>query len=1082
MLVVLQGELEIEITSGLHEDSTPVAPLALEEQFKKRAIAEVGRKEARRSTQKALEAEPLQLRQLGLQAFIQAWDDDFNLTDSVLDRIACLFFVTLITTVTILPAFFRRSPSSQRATRTARFLLRLMLTCSALPVASSYACIDASPNVVQSRAQLVGSSISSCREAAGSKACWHPDVRAHCPKSCGMCGQAQTAMRRLVSPKGDSSWLSVSPPPPSPSPPPSPVSPVPARPPPPVPPSSPPAPNFPPATPGWGVNTAGRRVYPPRRPLALGREPTSFRPPNCSSAESVGCIIMPRAAILNVDQPKRLLSPDCLLSSAVGCLRLPASTANPDEPTGAPVHADGEVTYRIAPSSSLPGSSTNTRAMEIGDLNSDGFLDVVIGNLGQADELLFGDGTGGFSRTTFSSVWNTLAVALGDVNEDGHLDIIVAGANNRELLLGDGSGTFVSSSGLSDDVDGRPSLAVGDMNNDGHLDIVSGQWDAPPEVLLGDGSGGFSRSDTVPIRSRTSGTRSVALGDFNNDGYLDVVIVKYHHWVPDELLLSDGAGQFNTITFPLVEHDSHHVVVADVNQDGALDIVFAYGWGTGNKLLLGDGTGNFTTSAIFPGSHSTTTSLALADVNRDGFLDIVQGIESSDDVDHSILLGDGTGHFTHTQYASSSRDTACVAVGDMNNDGFLDILVGRDSGRANTLQLVTAAPGTFSRSALIDSTVVEQGHIPTAALAVGDVNRDGNLDIIVAYMGEPNQLLLGDGEGGLSKSSIFPGGGNARSRSLAIGDINGDGLLDVVMGNDDYESVQGNQLLIGDGFGGFIISSLPGFTGVRTVSTALGDLDHDGHLDIVFGNYESRNFLLLNDGNGGFRRQSLPDVPTRKSWSTALGDVNQDGHLDIIFGNGWWHDNGQPNELHLGDGSGGFVLHSTFPGRSAQTKTVALADVNRDGKLDLVVGNSNAENELLIGDGTGGFSSIMLPGGSQNTAFISLGDVNGDGHVDIVVANEGDANTLLLGDGNSGFTVSPAFPPGSSSSVSVALGDMNNDGAFDLIIGNTFGGNELLTLIRCPDAGTARSSTGFGCIRCPSPMSRRSERGDNHCY
>jgi hypothetical protein len=171
---------------------------------------------------------------------------------------------------------------------------------------------------------------------------------------------------------------------------------------------------------------------------------------------------------------------------------------------------------------------------------------------------------------------------------------------------------------------------------------------------------------------------------------------------------------------------------------------------------------------------------------------------------------------------------------------------------------------------------------------------------------------------------------------------------------------------------------------------AVGDLNGDGFLDIVEGNWEQQNMVYLNDGEGGFNMSSSfgnSDFTV----SIALGDLNADGFLDIVTGNG-----GQ-NVIYLNDGDGGFTTGSSFIGRN--TFIVLVGDLNADGLLDIIEGNSGPQNVVYLNDGEGGFTTSSLFGGTNNTESVALGDLNGDGFLDIVEGNLGQQNVSYLNDG-----------------------------------------------------------------------------------
>jgi len=159
---------------------------------------------------------------------------------------------------------------------------------------------------------------------------------------------------------------------------------------------------------------------------------------------------------------------------------------------------------------------------------------------------------------------------------------------------------------------------------------------------------------------------SVAVGDFNGDGKLDLAVSGCLNGVC--ILLGDGTGNFTLASSPA--YGGEGVAVGDFNGDGKLDLAVA-GYTSGVSILLGDGTGNFTLASSLPGRYPM--SVAVGDFNGDGIPDLAVANSGSNTV--SILLGDGRGNFTLAASPASGTDPHGVAVGDFNGDGKLDLAV-----------------------------------------------------------------------------------------------------------------------------------------------------------------------------------------------------------------------------------------------------------------------------------------------------------------------------------------------------------------------------------------------------------------------
>ena len=610
------------------------------------------------------------------------------------------------------------------------------------------------------------------------------------------------------------------------------------------------------------------------------------------------------------------------------------------------------------------------------------------------------------------------------------------------------------------------------------------------ELLLNDGLGTFSRDSS--FLGGNARTRSLALGDVNGDGALDIIVgnggdnchydcgLKYG---TDELLLNNGSGSFSkdvrfdnglTTGADQGQRRTEVVALADVDGDGDLDL-FVGRIRLANDLFLNDGFGRFSVVTNFPGragGKSTTKAVSFGDVDGDGDLDALVGNRGED----VLMLNDGSGNFSVATFQSGTSCAVTVEFADVDGDGDLDALVGDKlmlGGRLGGF----AADRTFD-GGVMDATVV----------ALGDVDGDGDLDIILGSI-EGSELLINDGTGSYSKDARFPGW-ITQTHAVVCGDVDGDGDLDIVFGN-GFHMGGPNQLLINDGSGGFSARTLPGGSSAVTTSLAFADLDADGDLDLLVGNcptYQQEdttgaNILLLNDGTGEFTvDSSFPGSSAHRALTVAFGDLNGDGTLDIFIGNADFLGNGnedfRTNQILLNQGSGSFIEDTSFDGGNKMTRGAALGDADGDGDLDILLGTTSPyPNELLLNDGSGGFSSASdFPGSGGVGAWggaVAFLDVDADGALDILIGNSDfRANTLLRNDGSGRFSIDSNFDGGSGSTYAVALGDVDLDGDLDLIVGNQ-GGNELLLYTHCPSKG-AQLHAASACFGCPPFMGRHS--------
>jgi hypothetical protein len=332
-------------------------------------------------------------------------------------------------------------------------------------------------------------------------------------------------------------------------------------------------------------------------------------------------------------------------------------------------------------------------------------------------------------------------------------------------------------------------------------------------------------------------------------------------------------------------------------------------------------------------------------------------------------------------------------------------------------------------------------------VALGDVNGDGKLDLIVASgKGKSITVLLGQGDGRFRPAPGKPVVVPDHPSEMVLRDLNGDGKLDLALGSHDSYSV---TLLLGDGNGGFALAPhspiiMKEGKHPHTHGLNAGDLNGDGKLDLVTVNSNPDNdvSVVLGDGRGGFTRApGSPFAVGPGPYPGTLGDLNGDGHLDIIATTTDHSKDGEAVSRELttliGDGRGGF-RRSQIPLRTDHPWFVAVSDVNGDQKPDLVATHSErSELTVLLSDGKGGFTEVNgSPFDLGNAAwYLAIADVNGDGKADVVAAGEG--VRVMLGDGKGGFRTAPGSPYATGKGAwQLAVGDVNGDGKPDVVTSN----------------------------------------------
>ncbi|MDE3187762.1 MAG: VCBS repeat-containing protein, partial [Acidobacteriota bacterium] len=684
-----------------------------------------------------------------------------------------------------------------------------------------------------------------------------------------------------------------------------------------------------------------------------------------------------------------------------------------------------------------------------------------------------------------------ISVFAVDLNGDGLPDLLYETSSlnstpgTMQTLLAQSSGGYAEGPATT-----LP-LMVGacrpvDVNNDGRQDLVCINYidacDSQIATLLSNGDGSFQ----PPIYSGLMQSNCLwtsfypslyTPADVSSDSIPDLTVGDAYNF-EFFVLLGDGTGRFNVSfrAYPATVQYGGEILVTDLNGDGKADLFTD----VGPYVWLGKGGGTFTDG----GNYGNYDSCNLYDLEADGHPDAVCAnmfTNSGLSYELDILHGNADGSFNTTPIASQPLQggfaalESPTAILDINGDGIPDIL-GTSSDGLSVLQ----GQSSLKFAAPVHSAVGSFGPVGSTTSQIIDLNHDGYKDLVCTGT-RGLYISYGTKSGTYDAPAAFPVAGTLGGMTVA--DFNGDGIPDIAATGD--KSI---ELSLGDGHGAFQPPvALPNGGISFAASTfafniAHGDFRGNGRQDILAigssGTYEYDSYILFNNGDGTFQPpQEL--VNSKVTWPYfelfAIADFNLDGRDDFLTTSADF----QTSYVGLSNGDGTFNMVTTalpFAGSSNPTFP-ALADFNKDGKLDLVY-LAGANAYVLKGNGDGSFKTNALvlpipPYQGQSLYYrplaVTTGDFDGDGNPDFALLAEvggyevppaptvgpETAAYVFYGNGDGTF-VSPVIAGGFDEFYdTVYSADLNKDGRSDLILQNTgalttFPGNSVGVVTSVP--------------------------------
>jgi hypothetical protein len=714
-----------------------------------------------------------------------------------------------------------------------------------------------------------------------------------------------------------------------------------------------------------------------------------------------------------------------------------------------------------APTTFATGASPNSIVIE--DLNADGALDIVVANANSASASVL------LNSATSSSTIQHSAVAITAVN-----DAPVVGSGGifayTEQAGGVRAGQFTTLSDADSQnlVGATVTISAGRQAGDTlHLisqNGISGSYNA--------GNGVLTLSGSSSLANYAAALRSVTFDNLTNQNPTDFGTDKTRTFTWQ---VNDGSGSNNlstpvtsqinitatndapalagvTTTVSYTESGagtllSGAIAVSDPDNTVLVSasVNIGAGFTTGDTLTANANGTNITAHydatigrLTFTGTDTlahyqqvlrTVTYSSTSNNPTDS------GLHPSRTIDWQVNDGGPTA-FQGTSYAVGSTPDS-VAVADLNGDGKLDLVIA-NAGSNTVSVLLGNGAGGFGPAISFN---VGTG---AASVTVGDLDGDGKLDLVVANTGSNTvSVLLGNGAGGFGAASNFATG--AAPNSVAIGDLNGDGKPDLVVGTSEPDAVFGKDIsvLLGTGNGSFGAATNTR-AGSSPRAATIADLNDDGKLDVIVGSTLAGSIVILSgDGAGGFNSTRQIGVGLEKAVALAVGDLNGDGSADIVVAGDPSGNGGGVVHVLLGDGAGGFGPVTFYSLSVSSPNSVAIGDLNGDGKVDLAVGDAGGNVVLLNGNGDGTFQSATKFVTGSGTNSVVTGDFNGDGKLDLAVA-AGTASGTAAVYLNSGPNLSPvqhttvAITADNSTPVATAGGSASySEQAAAIVVDNT---------------------------------------------
>ena len=657
---------------------------------------------------------------------------------------------------------------------------------------------------------------------------------------------------------------------------------------------------------------------------------------------------------------------------------------------------------------------------------------------------------------TISGTNAIVSIDITDFDGDGDMDILGAELFQDKLFLctnSDGQGTFAPFQVLKT-IDQVSFVKYVDMDNDGDKDLFyaqngsAGHFTGYLENI--NQPNNFVTLHTIYQASNMSNSINVA--DFDNNGLPDVF---YKLDTGIALIKNLGGGNFSPLTLLSTSNNYfYHFDVGDIDNDGDIDLVGNVGDDFGViKLIykLNDGLGNFGADINIRQNLTEIKAIKLGDLNNDNRLDLIVAIRNSNSSEYfsDLYWLKNSASLSFTTMPALDLKVQMISqidVFDLNNDGHKDITTFSYGHRTTSYQ--NSGTATFGAPKYPAA-----ANLSASSAMAGDIDGDGDVDVVTSS-GNEGKIYWYKNTDNSYGNQIIVSHDAASAKKVALGDMDGDGDLDIVSisgpstsGYEDKISWYKNL----DGLGTFGPQiNIPISTYDSPDGLAVYDVDADGDKDIVtaldnWPNTGDKIVWYANNGLGSFSTEQL--IAAGPNGVTALrnADMDNDGDFDLVCTSRLdntvcWFENL--------NGLGSFGPRQVITSTALSVADVAIADLDSDGDNDVAYVSNGSADDLLwqpnMGAGTFGATQVINSNIDSNGALtLAAADVDSDGDIDIIVgeANKATWSENLYGQAN--FEPPKIISSEVSTLTSTQLLDAENDGDLDILLTSS-GNNKVI--------------------------------------